>query len=106
MKNNIFLILALFLITNVYSQDSIVNYLDSKGKIVEKEYATQIETIVKKDTLWQVTNYFGNGKVKKFGRFKNLDEKQHVGESITYYRNGQVAILLFYNNQGKKNKPA
>lgn len=103
MKNNLFLILALFLITNIYSQDSIVNYLDSKGKIVEKEYATQLETLVKKDTLWQVTRYLGNGKVYLSGHYKNIDKKQHIGELITYHINGQVASLLFYNNQGKKN---
>ena len=103
MKNKFLLILTVSLITSTYSQDSIVNYLDSKGHIVEKEYATQIETIVKKDTLWQVTNYFGNGKVKKFWHFKNKDKKQPIGEFITYHRNGQVSSLLYYNNQGKKN---
>lgn len=103
MKNNFIFILAFFLISSSYSQDSIVNYLDGKGKIVEKKYATQIETLVKKDTLWQVTRFFGNGKVKNFGHFKNKDKKQPIGEFITYYRNGQVSTLLFYNNQGKKN---
>jgi len=103
MKNYLFLILALLLTTNLFSQDSIVNYLDSKGKIVNKEYATQIETLVKKDTLWQRTKYFRNGKIKNFGHYKNIDKKQHIGEFITYYRNGQVSSLLFYNYQGKKN---
>ena len=103
MKNKFFLILTVSLITSTYSQDSIVNYLDSKGKIVEKEYASQIETLVKKDTLWQGTRYFGNGKVKNFGHFKNKDKKLHIGEFISYHRNGQVSSLLYYNNQGKKN---
>ena len=102
MKNNIYLILALFLITNVYAQDSIVNYLDSKGKIVEKKYATQIETLVKKDTLWQGTRYFGNGKVKYVGQYKNKDKKQHIGEFISYHKNGQVSTLLFYNNKSER----
>lgn len=105
MKNIFFLTLILSLITRANSQDSIVNYLNYKGKIVEKEYAIQIETLVKKDTLWQVTRYFGNGKVKRFGHFKNKDKKQPIGEFISYHRNGKVSSLLFYNNQAYKNGP-
>jgi len=103
MKNYLFLILIVCLIPITYAQDSIVNYLNYKGKIVEKKYATQIETIVKKDTLWQVISYFGNGKIKKFGHFKDKDKKQPIGEFISYHRNEQVSSLLFYNNQAKKN---
>ena len=63
----------------VYSQDSIVNYLDKKGKIVSKNNAIEIETIVKKDTLWKVTKYYRNGKIKKHGHFKTKDKKTPVG---------------------------
>ena len=103
MKNKLFLILTACLITSSYSQDSIVNYLDNMGKIVDKVYATQIETIVKKDTLWQVTKYYGNGKIKTFGHFKIRDKKEPIGESIRYHRNGKVSNIRYYNKKSKKN---
>ncbi|MDU8885523.1 hypothetical protein RXV94_05065 [Yeosuana sp. MJ-SS3] len=102
MKNNLLLFLALTLISSIHSQDSIVNYLDGKGKIVNKKYATQIETLVKKDSLWLVTTYFGNGKIKNIGHYKNKDKKQRIGEFVTYHRNGQTSDILFYNNKNER----
>ena len=102
MKDNLLLFLAFTLITSIHSQDSIVNYLDGKGKIVNKEYATQIETLVKKDSLWLVTTYFGNGKIKNIGHYRNKDKKQRIGEFVTYHRNGQSSNILFYNDKNER----
>ena len=94
--------LALVLALNIHAQDSIVNYLDNKGKTIKKEQATEIETIVKKDSLWLVTKYFRNGKIKKIGYFNTKDKKKPVGEFVTYHKNGQVSSLVSYNEYSKK----
>ena len=94
--------LVLVLASNLQAQDSIVNYLDNKGKTIKKEKATEIETIVKKDSLWLVTKYFRNGKIKKIGYFNTKDKKKPVGEFITYHKNGQVSSLVYYNKDSKK----
>ena len=100
----ILLIIVMFVFTiKVYSQDSIVNYLDKKGKIVSKNNAIEIETIVKKDTLWKVTKYYRNGKIKKHGHFKTKDKKTPVGEFVIFNRVGKVTNILFYNSHGEKN---
>lgn len=102
----ILLILIVFTYTTIaYTQDSIVNYLDRKGDIVEKNNAVEIETIVKKDTLWKVTKYYRNGKIKKQGHFKTKDKKMPVGEFVTFNMKGKTSSILFYDLFGKKKGP-
>jgi antitoxin component YwqK of YwqJK toxin-antitoxin module len=99
----ILLIIIVFICTiKGYSQDSIVNYLDRKGKIVTKNNAVELETIVKKDTLWRVTKYFSNGKIKKQGHFKGKDKKNPVGKFMTFNRNGVISSMWFYDLKGRK----
>jgi len=102
MKKIVLIIIALVCTNKNYSQDSIVNFLDKKGEIVEKQYAVEIETIVKKDTLWKVTKYYRTGKIKKQGHFKTKDKKMPVGEFVSFNRKGKVSTILFYDLFGKK----
>ena len=85
-----------------YSQDSIVNYLDRNGKVINKKNAVEIETIVKKDTIWKVTYYYRNGKIKKYGHFKTKDKKAPVGEFVKFNRTGKISSIFFYNFNSKK----
>jgi len=105
MKKILFIIAVLTLTIKVYSQDSIVNYLDNKGVIVKKNNAIEIETIVKKDTLWKVTKYFRNSKLKNQGHYKTKDKKIPVGEFITFNKKGKVSSIIFYDLYGKKKGP-
>ena len=103
MKKVILIFTVLFITINCYSQDSIVNFLDGKGKIVDKKNALEIETIVRKDTLWKVTNYYRNGKIKKYGHFKTKSKENPIGEFITFNRKSKIITVTFYNLNGKKN---
>lgn len=99
MKKTVLLILCLIMTTSLFSQDSIFNYLDKKGKIVKKkENARSMETIVRKDSIWQVKKYFRNGKLNKQGYFKYKDKKNPVGEFTVFYKSGKLSRILFYNN--------
>ena len=102
MKKIVLLILTLISTINLYSQDSIVNYLDRKYKEVSKNEATYIQTIVKKDSLWQGTVYFGNGKVKLQGKFKNKRLKTRIGSFKVYNEKGSLKSIQNYNNKGRK----
>ena len=103
MKKILLIIIVLTYTYKVSSQDSIVNYLDRNGKVIDKERAVEIETIVKKDTLWRVTNYYRNGKIKKHGHFRTKEKKIPVGEFVKFSRTGKASQILFYNLIGEKN---
>lgn len=85
-----------------YSQDSIVNYLDKKGKIVAKKEAISFEIITKKDSLWKVTRYYRNGKIRNYGYFKSKDKKIAIGQFISYHRNGNPSRMIPYDLNGNK----
>ena len=74
----VLLLLILFISFQGFSQkDSIVNYLDSKGKIIKKKNkARYIETVVKKDSLWLITKYFRNGKIAQRGFYQDNKKKK------------------------------
>ncbi|MDD7914227.1 toxin-antitoxin system YwqK family antitoxin [Polaribacter ponticola] len=104
MKNIFLIVFTFFLSFSCFSQkDSVVNYLDRHYKKVIKEQATYIQTIVKKDSLWLATVYFGNGKVKFQGNFKNKKLKTRVGVFKVYDESGNLKSTQNYNSKGKKN---
>lgn len=102
MKKLVYLFLGLITSINIYSQDSIVNYLDRKYKKVPRSNAIYTQTIVKKDSLWLASVYYGNGKIKLQGKFKEKDLKNRVGSFKTFNEKGNLKSILKYNNQGKK----
>lgn len=106
MKNKLLVILSLFIVSSIFSQnDSIVNYLDRNYKKVEKNDATYIQKIVKKDSLWLGTLYYSTGKVKKEGYFASNKLKKRVGLSKEYYKSGTLKSITKYNAKGKKDGP-
>jgi hypothetical protein len=90
---------------NLYSQDSIVNYLDRNGKVIAKKNASEIETIVRKDSLWKVTRYYRTGKLKEYGYFQDKEKKTPTGSFISYDRNGNLSSVLLYDSIGNKRGP-
>ena len=103
MKKKFLIIFSLFVSITVFSQkDSIVNYLDRNYKIVKKEQATYIQTIVKKDSLWLGTVYFGNGKMKLQGNFKKKNLKTRTGLFKSFDEKGHLKSTQQYNSDGKK----
>ncbi|TVZ55129.1 antitoxin component YwqK of YwqJK toxin-antitoxin module [Lutibacter sp. Hel_I_33_5] len=88
---------------NLYSQDSIVNYLDNKGNTIkDKSKARFIETIVKKDSLFLKTKYFRDGKISKKGYHLNDEKYTPVGQVFDYHFNGSIQKITEYNDESKK----
>ncbi|AOW16089.1 hypothetical protein LPB03_00825 [Polaribacter vadi] len=103
MKKSFLIIFSFFISISSFSQkDSIVNYLDKSYHKIAKERATYIQTIVKKDTLWLATVYFGNGKMKLQGHFKNKNLKTKTGLFKTFNDKGNLKTTQVYNSEGKK----
>lgn len=103
MKKVVFIVFFLFVSISVFSQkDSIVNYLDRTYKKVEKEQATYIQTVVKKDSLWLATLFHGNGKMKFRGFFNDKKLKTRVGVFKRFNDKGKLISVQKYNLKGKK----
>lgn len=103
MKKMFLVFSCLFFSVITFAQkDSIVNYLDRNYKKVKKEQATYIQTIVKKDPLWLAHVYFGNGKMKLQGHFKNKNLKTKTGLFKTFNDKGNLKTTQVYNSEGKK----
>lgn len=86
---------------HLFSQkDSISTYLDRRYEITtKKENAKYIKTWVKKDSLWNVTIYFRDGKIFTKGFSKKLGKRtEYVGKHLTFHRNGKLAKKVYYDN--------
>ncbi|AZJ31387.1 MULTISPECIES: toxin-antitoxin system YwqK family antitoxin [Tenacibaculum] len=102
----IFLLLLVFININGYSQkDSIINYLDKKGNIINnKEKAMSFEIITKSaDSLWLVRKYKRSGKLYNYTHYLTKEKKIKIGESVSFNKNGKISALTFYNKKGKRN---
>ncbi|WP_299007865.1 hypothetical protein [uncultured Tenacibaculum sp.] len=99
----ILLLIVVFICANGYSQkDSITSYLDRELKITtNKNEAKYIETIVKKDSLWEFALYYRDGKIFKKRFSKNNVGKKYVGKSLEFHRNGKLSKRSFYNVEGE-----
>mgnify|MGYP005991976593 CR=1 FL=1 len=95
------LCLSLFALKG-YSQDSIVNYLSRKGKVVSKEKARFTEVIKKNDSVWQAKTFYNNGKLFRIGNFKKVSKRKPIGNFFSFHRNGKLKSVLFYDNKNKK----
>ena len=103
MKKVVLIVFCLFTSIAVFSQkDSVVNYLDRSYKKVEREQATYIQTVVKKDSLWLATLFHGNGKMKFRGFFKDEKLKTRVGVFKRFNEKGKLISVQKYNFKGKK----
>ena len=98
----ILLLFVVFICANGYAQkDSITSYLDREFKItINKNDAKYIETIVKKDSLWEFALYYRDGKIFKKGFSKNKKADRYKGKYLEFHRNGKLAEKSFYNNVG------
>tara|TARA_R110001632_G_scaffold66891_3_gene157329 strand:+ start:17450 stop:18253 length:804 start_codon:yes stop_codon:yes gene_type:complete len=86
---------------NLFAQDSIVNYLDYKGNSVHKKDAFSVETIVKKDSVWQHTSYYRGGKIKFKGQYQNRNLTNPVGRFYRFFRNGILNEVKTYNSSNQ-----
>ncbi|WP_028889531.1 toxin-antitoxin system YwqK family antitoxin [Tenacibaculum ovolyticum] len=101
----ILLLFILFVSFQGFSQkDSIVNYLDKKGKITkDKEKARSFEIVTKKlDSLWLVRKYRRNGKLFNYTHYLSANKKIKIGESVSFNKHGKMNVLNFYNKEGRK----
>ena len=95
------LISALLLLYNGYSQDSIVNYLDgSSHKIKNKDKALYIQSLVKKNNVWEIKKYNRIGKILSSGSFDNILKDSPSGTHKTFFRNGVLTSQVHYNDKG------
>jgi len=98
----LFMCVALFTIKG-YTQDSIVNYLDRKGKSTTMLLAKIIETKVKKeDSIWEHSRYDYKGKLRSIHYHKTKESKKKVGQSIIYTGKGVMISLSFNDINGLK----
>ena len=102
MKKNVLLIIAFCFSINIFSQDSIVNYLNFKFKKCPKETALYTQTIVKKESLWQGIVYYANGKIKFDGNYLDKKLRKKVGIFRTFNEKGNLKSVQNYNLKGKK----
>lgn len=102
----LYLIILIFFycFSSIEAQDSIVNYLDKKGKIImDKGEARYIEILTKKDdSLWLVRSYNRIGKLLRLGYFKTEKKEKPVGQFTRYHRNGNLRSLFTYNSNHNK----
>ena len=93
--------IILMITGNFFAQDSIVNYLDHKENIVKKNNAFSVETIVKKDNVWQHTNYYNGGKIKKTGFFKSKKRIEPIGISYSFSLKGDLIEVKSFDSNSE-----
>ena len=100
MKKKILALLVLFAF-QLSAQDSIVNYLDHKGNIVKKNNAFSVETIVKKDSVWEHTRYYNGGKLKEKRFFKSKKRVKPIGISYSFSVKGDLSVVKSFDNNSE-----
>lgn len=98
------LVLLLLLQTGgVLSQDSIVNFLDIRGKISTKDKAVTLETVVKKgERNWELTRYYANGIPKIIGHYASENRTTKKGRFQYYSDKGLLTGIVTYDSLGQK----
>lgn len=104
MKKLLLLLLVFISISGYSQKDSIVSYLDYNGKITtNKEKAMFFEILTKKsDSLWLARKYRRNGKLYGYTHYLSRLQKNKIGESVVFNKNGDMSALYFYNKEGKR----
>lgn len=106
---NILILLLLFSIQSSFSQkDSIVNFLDIKGKTTKiKNEARSFEIFTKvNDSLWKLRRYRKNGSLYSLNYFKTRSRKNKIGQYFSYNRQGRLVSSVYYNSEGKRHGKA
>ncbi|MGB0891383.1 MAG: hypothetical protein ACPGUU_03450 [Flavobacteriaceae bacterium] len=103
MKKLVYLFLGLITSINIYSQDSIVNYLDQNFKITEVKNDTHyLKITVKRDSVWENRIYHRDGKIL----FKNYSYKpyknSYVGKFLRFHRNKNISKRVFFNKKSNE----
>lgn len=101
MKKIILFIFLKFFIQG-YTQDSIVNFLDSKNNKATAENFSYVQYIVKKDSLWELNLLDRGGRLLQVGMFKSSDLKVPQGQVHNYARNGTLINLVNHDKYGNK----
>jgi hypothetical protein len=106
MKKIIVSFLLIFAVSSVQAQkDSIVNYIDINGKKVSKKKAFSVETLVKKNGLWEVTTYYRNRSVREKGTYVKRNKTYPVGTFYEFYRNKKLKSFYSYNEKSELTGP-
>lgn len=77
-------------IARAYPPDTLVYYFNDDGEICPKEEATYYRKSYKTDSVWQVSNYYLNGKLQMIGACLDKDLKVAHGKHIWYDENGRI----------------
>ncbi|MEQ6122824.1 hypothetical protein AAON49_01320 [Pseudotenacibaculum sp. MALMAid0570] len=94
-------LICMFIAFQFHAQDSIVNYLDLKGNITKKVKAYSVETLVKKENLWEHTKYHRSGKIKEKGQYKFKDKSDPVGTFYKFYNDGKMSNYFSFNENSE-----
>ncbi len=97
----IIMLIILMITANSFAQDSIVNYLDYKGNIVKKNNAYSVETIVKKDSVWQHTRYYNGGKLNEKRFFKSKKRIEPIGISYSFSLKGDLIEVKSFDSNSE-----
>ncbi len=104
MRKIYILLIFLFLIQNLFAQDTIRIYFDKNWeKIKHGENAMYSRKVFKKGDLWYVKDYYLNGQLQMEGSFNNKKCTERSGEFIYYTENGNIdhkGIFLNNNYEG------
>ena len=95
------LLIMLMITSNFFAQDSIVNYLDHKENIVKKNNAFSVETIVKKDSVWEHTRYYNGGKLKEKRFFKSKKRVKPIGISYSFSVKGELSVVKSFDSNSE-----
>ncbi len=109
-------------IAKAHPPDTLVYYINEKGGVCPKEEASYFRKAYKSDSMWQVSDYYLNGKLQmngacldkdlkiahgkhtwfdETGRIKNVGNFNQGllhGKWVHYHPNGQVSSMEHYHN--------
>lgn len=100
MKRKLLIICICLFAIKGYTQDSIVNYLDSAGNIVEKRLAIIKQVIIKKNSSWLERVYHVNGKIYYQGHFLDKKLSKKTGEFQYFNKKGEISSIINFNING------
>ena len=85
----IIITLLILLSTGLRAQDTLVSYLNIKGKEVKERHAVFTKKVWScKDKLWTVEIASTSGQIKEIIHYRSKKLKQRTGPYISFYKNG------------------
>ncbi len=106
MKLLIFLFLCLFFTISLNAQQDTIYWRSKTYKISDLDLAKfyQVRPFPKKDSLYEVKNYFLSGKLHMLAYWSNPEEESFQGKAIWYYEDGQKLIEANYHQNELEGK--